>query len=138
MDEETRPTPRENDAHMYLKQHRILELFDNMTSMLIYNQPEEMKPFLIKQLEKLKTSKLSGMYHPCLFDDTNLQAIFGMLDVTKQGFISKEQYCEALKTIGAAEFQSHPSGSEIDKITLDTFMHEAKKGLHNATATFKI
>ena len=31
--------PGKADAQKYLQEHKLLELFDNMTSMLIYNQP---------------------------------------------------------------------------------------------------
>ena len=31
--------PRKQEANDYLKKHKILELFDNLTSQLIYNQP---------------------------------------------------------------------------------------------------
>lgn len=130
--------PREVDTNTYLERHRIIDLFNNMTSMLIYNRPDDPKDFLILQLEKLKVAKQSGMYHPCLFDDSNIQAIFGMLDPTRKGFISKDQYTEALKTIGISDFELLPAGAESDKITIDTFLREAKKGLNKSSATFKI
>nr|XP_039268396.1 EF-hand calcium-binding domain-containing protein 10-like [Styela clava] len=129
---------REVDTNTYLQRHRILDLFNNMTSLLIYNKPEEPREFLIEQLEKLKVAQQSGMYYPCLFDESNLHAIFGMLDPTKRGFISKDQYCEALKTIGVKDFELLPTGAEIDKITIDTFLREAKKGLAKYSATFKV
>ena len=55
---------------------------------------EDPKSYLIQQLEKLKLAKQSGVYYPCLFDETNLNSIFGMLDPTKRGFITREQYVE--------------------------------------------
>ena len=55
---------------------------------------EEPKSYLIQQLEKLKLAKQSGVYYPSLFDETNLNSIFGMLDPTKRGFITTEEYIE--------------------------------------------
>ena len=129
--------PREADTNTYLQRHRIVELLDNMTSMLIYSKPDDPKGYLIDQLERLKVSQLSGMYRPCLFEEANLQAIFGMLDPTRRGFITKYQYSEALKTIGVKDFELMPTGAETDRITYDTFLQEAKKGLASASATFK-
>ncbi|XP_078486164.1 EF-hand calcium-binding domain-containing protein 10-like isoform X2 [Ciona intestinalis] len=86
--------PRELEAGTYLEKHRVLDLLDNMTSMLIFGRPDDPKTFLIQQLEKLKIAKQSGMYYPCLFDDSNLTSIFGMLDPTKRGFITREQFVE--------------------------------------------
>nr|CAB3241136.1 EF-hand calcium-binding domain-containing protein 10-like [Phallusia mammillata] len=117
--------PRESDAKTYLDKHRILDLFDNMTSMLIHARPDEPKAYLTQQLEKLKIAKQSGMYYPCLFDDSNLNSIFGMLDPTKLGYITREQFVAALTTIGITNFDEYPPGSEVNRITLDTFLREA-------------
>lgn len=43
-------------------------------------------------LEKLKTARTVQRGHPCIFDDTNIRSLFGMLDVTGNGFITFEQY----------------------------------------------
>ena len=32
------------------------------------------------------------MNYPCLFDDTNIRSLFGMLDVSNNGYINHEQY----------------------------------------------
>lgn len=45
-------------------------------------------------LEKLKTGRTVLRGYPCLFDDTNIRSLFGMLDVTGNGFITFEQYKE--------------------------------------------
>ena len=34
-----KPWPRKQDATEYLAKHKILQLFDNLTSQLIYNEP---------------------------------------------------------------------------------------------------
>ena len=31
--------PRETEAHEYMEKHRILELFNNLTTQLIYHRP---------------------------------------------------------------------------------------------------
>lgn len=32
------------------------------------------------------------MNYPCIFDDSNVRSLFGMLDVTGKGYITYEQY----------------------------------------------
>uniref|UniRef100_A0A3B3YZM7 Uncharacterized protein n=1 Tax=Poecilia mexicana TaxID=48701 RepID=A0A3B3YZM7_9TELE len=83
---------RERDAKEYLKKHKIFELMDNMTSMLLFYRPENPKEFLIEQLELLKVSRESGMRGPNLFDNSNLTAICGIMDPANQKYISFAQY----------------------------------------------
>jgi len=43
-------------------------------------------------LEKLKDARTVQRNYPCIFDDSNVRSLFGMLDVTGKGFITYEQY----------------------------------------------
>ena len=45
-------------------------------------------------LEKLKDARTVQRNYPCIFDDSNVRSLFGMLDVTGKGFITYEQYKE--------------------------------------------
>ena len=65
-----------------------------LTSSLSFLSTDGPKAYLSQQLEKLKVARQSGMYYPCLFDDSNLISIFGMLDPTKRGYITRDQYIE--------------------------------------------
>lgn len=56
------------------------------------NIAEEPKKFMIEQLERLKKAQRTNIDYPCLFDDTNVQSVFGMLDPTHTGYITLEQY----------------------------------------------
>ncbi|XP_051976097.1 EF-hand calcium-binding domain-containing protein 10 isoform X2 [Xyrauchen texanus] len=98
-------TPREQEAAEYLKKHNISDLMDNLTSMLFFYRPERPREFLIDQLEKLKVSKLRPGDCPCLFNDSNLEALFGILDPSHQGYITYGQYKEGKK--GCSELQQH-------------------------------
>merc|ERR1712241_612283 len=139
---DTEPSPRvgpklrSEEATEYLEKHRVLELFNNLTSQLIYSRPDDPKVFLIDTLEKLQKSRSSKLNYPCLFDESNIQSVFGMLDPTGRGYITVKQYNEAMVTLGAKEFDENPHGSDIDRITYEIFLREAKLGLSNASATF--
>ncbi|XP_060695474.1 EF-hand calcium-binding domain-containing protein 10 [Hemiscyllium ocellatum] len=130
-------SPLEREAAEYLTEHQILELLDNLVSMLLYERPAKPLEFLVQQLEKLKTARDTKKDYPSLFDESNLDAVFGILDPTKQGHVTLRQYREALKTLGIKDFEIDPKGAEDDKITLETFKREAKVGLMNTCATFK-
>lgn len=48
--------------------------------------------FLIEQLEQLKDFQQRGIEGPSLFNESNLDAAFGMLDPTNQNYITFAQY----------------------------------------------
>ncbi|KAI7811883.1 putative EF-hand calcium-binding domain-containing protein 10, partial [Triplophysa rosa] len=127
---------REQEAAEYLEKHKIIDLMDNLTSMLFFYRPERPREFLIDQLEKLKESKVSQEYSPCLFNESNLDALFGILDPSHQGYITHAQYKEALKTLGVKNFNEFPDGAGEDRISQETFRREAKDGLLRSAATF--
>ncbi|CAL1527013.1 unnamed protein product [Lymnaea stagnalis] len=127
---------RSSEANDYLLKHRITDLFNNMTAQLIYARPDKPKAFLIETLEQLKKSRSTKTQYPCLFDESNIRSVFGMLDPTGRGYITLKQYKEAMITLGARDFEANPMGSENDKINLDTFLREAILGLEKASATF--
>lgn len=53
---------------------------------------EEPREFLIEQLEHLKISQQSGVKGPNLFNNANLDAVYGILDPTNQKYITFAQY----------------------------------------------
>nr|XP_022302995.1 EF-hand calcium-binding domain-containing protein 10-like [Crassostrea virginica] len=128
---------RDVEAREYLEQHRVLELFNNMTSQLIYNRPENPKKYMIDLLEKLQRSRATKHDYPCLFDDTNIQSVYNMLDPTNRGFITMQQYKEAMDTLGIDPVNVKVEGANEDKINFDTFLSQARSGLSKASATFK-
>ena len=57
---------------------------------------ENPKTFIIEVLQRLQKSKSTQFDLPCLFDESNIISIFGMLDPTGRGFISHKQYQEGV------------------------------------------
>nr|XP_046249901.1 EF-hand calcium-binding domain-containing protein 10 [Scatophagus argus] len=130
-------TQREKDAADYLKKHKIIELMDNLTSMLFYHRPENPREFLIEQLEQLKSSQQTGVIGPNLFNNSNLEAVFRILDPTDQKYITFSQYKHALTTLGIKDINECPEGVNEDKISHETFKAEMRQGLQRCSATFK-
>ncbi|XP_072257784.1 EF-hand calcium-binding domain-containing protein 10 [Pyxicephalus adspersus] len=125
---------REVECEEYLREHKIIDLVNNLTSLLLYHRPERPREFLISQLEKLKLARIADLDYPCLFDESNVEAVFGMLDPAGQGYITGTQYTEALKTLGI-DITSLPAPPE--KITLEVFKHDVRIHLKKMSATFK-
>uniref|UniRef100_A0A3Q4MW13 Si:dkey-42p14.3 n=1 Tax=Neolamprologus brichardi TaxID=32507 RepID=A0A3Q4MW13_NEOBR len=83
---------REEDAAVYLEKHKLIELMDNLTSMLFFYRPEKPREFLIEKLEQLKLSQQSGVIGPNLFDDSNLDVVFRIMDPDNKQYITFVQY----------------------------------------------
>ncbi|KAM9311744.1 EF-hand calcium-binding domain-containing protein 10 [Gastrophryne carolinensis] len=125
---------REIEVEDYLRENKIMELVNNLSSLLLYHRPERPREFLITQLEKLKLARLADMEYPCLFDESNVEAVFGILDPAGQGYITGAQYTEALKTLGV-DISNFPT--PLEKITLEVFKHDVRLHLKRTCATFK-
>lgn len=129
--------PHEEETMRYLKEHKVLALFENLTAALVYYRPEDPREFMkdyILQLQEAKSTP--DKESPSLIDDSNLDSIFGMLDITKKGHITHEQYLQAMKNLGVTRYNQNPAGAELNKISKDTFMRESKAAVRAATATF--
>lgn len=58
----------------------------------LFFDSENPREFLIEQLEQLKISGQSDVRGPNLFNNTNLDAVFGILDPANQKYITFAQY----------------------------------------------
>lgn len=129
--------PRQEEAKEYLEKQRVMELFDNITAQLVFHRPDNPKTFMIDYIEKLKEARMTQLDFPCLFDESNIESVFGMLDPTKKGFITLEQYRQAIVTLGCMNADPNPAGADIDRVTQETFTREVKAALKKASATFE-
>jgi len=66
-------------------------LFFEIYSIKFQDDPKES---IVEYLDKLRKSKLANLTPPTLFEEPNLQSMFGMLDPSGRGFITYNQYCE--------------------------------------------
>nr|XP_025034486.1 EF-hand calcium-binding domain-containing protein 10 [Pelodiscus sinensis] len=95
---------------------------------------ERPREFLINALERAKLAKLTDAEYPYLVDESNLESMFEMLDVTSQGYITLVQYKGALQTLGLTT-QNLPC--EDTTITLEIFKKEVKKLLQESWAIYQ-
>lgn len=130
--------PMEAEAARYLKEHKIPELLENLTAALVFNRPEDPKAFMKEYIQQLQKAQSDPTQHnpPLFIDDSNVRSVFGMLDLTHTGFVTHEQYLEAMKSLGVSKFNKHPPGAELNKINRDTFIREANAALKDAATTY--
>ncbi|NWS52144.1 EFC10 protein, partial [Chunga burmeisteri] len=112
----------EQQGRDYLRRHRIPELLHRLGALLLYHRPERPREFLIQVLERVKAGKRAEGEYPYLMDESNLAAMFSLLDVVGQGHITAAQYREALKTLGLST-EDLQFGDNVN-ITLDVFKEE--------------
>lgn len=88
--DEQETTSRQDSAREYLEEHRIPELLENLVAALVYHRPDNHREFMLKHIDDLKKAKQDFQDPPCMFDISNIQSVYGMLDITKRGHITVE------------------------------------------------
>ncbi|XP_077194269.1 EF-hand calcium-binding domain-containing protein 10 [Paroedura picta] len=124
---------REEEGRRYLEQHKIPDLLHNLSALLLYHRPEKPRHFLIQILEKIKLARVTNDY-PYLMDESNLNAMFAMLDTAGQGYITLPQYKGALQSMGLST--DDIIYTDAENITLDTFKEDVMKKFAAMWATF--
>lgn len=94
----------------YIRNHRLIELFEDLSTALAYRRPENMEEFLIEQLELKKSQGLrSG-----IFTKQEVHTVFNLFDLKKEGNISKDRCIKAIQTMATSNFQF--SKTEMENI----------------------
>ena len=88
------------EADEYLRKHKILELFEDMTTIICYKQPDNIEQFLVDLLKQRKDQGSRSI----VYNEAELQNIFTLYDLKGAGHITREQCKEALKTLANSEF----------------------------------
>ena len=135
---ESEVNPFHKEARDYLNAHKVPELFETLTALLVYNRPDDPKEFIKTHIKKLKETRDNGDSStlPLFFDESNVTSIFGMLDVSGRGHITLEQYKQAMATLGITKYNVYPIGGELDRISREVFVREASSGLQKHYQTF--
>ena len=132
--------PMEAEAADYLRRHRIPQLLENLTAALVFHRPADPRQFAREHVEQLLKAKSDPSQHqaPALVDETNVESVFGMLDLAGRGSVTRQQYLEAMGSLGVNDFSPDPPGAAVDKISRDTFVAETSSALREAAATYSL
>ncbi|XP_004839750.1 EF-hand calcium-binding domain-containing protein 10-like isoform X2 [Heterocephalus glaber] len=114
---------RELQARNYLEKHRIMELLNHLTSVLLFIRPPKPREYLISLLERLRLAKATGIRFPFFMNNSNIVAMFDMMDPSGKGTISFAQYKEALKNLDLCT-ADEVLNDDGHIITLDKFRDE--------------
>ncbi|XP_033048413.1 EF-hand calcium-binding domain-containing protein 10 isoform X2 [Trachypithecus francoisi] len=96
---------------------------------------EKPREYLISLLERLRIAKVTGVAFPFFMDNSNIVAMFEMMDSSGRGTISFVQYKEALKTLGLCT-EDGDLKDDGHIITLDKFKEEVNKRMKEIWSAF--
>jgi len=94
---------RIEDADRYLSRHRVLELFEDLCTMLCYRRPTDVREFLIEQLQIRKKQGTAGHV---VFTEQELDNVFTLFDLRQEKKLTADQTKEALKTLAHSSYQT--------------------------------
>ena len=89
------------EADEYIKNKRLVELFEDLATAVAYRQPENLKEFLIERLENHKNQGLRGG----IFTEEEARNVFKLFDLKQEKKISKERCIKGLQTMANSSFQ---------------------------------
>ncbi|KRX08438.1 hypothetical protein PPERSA_12919 [Pseudocohnilembus persalinus] len=111
------------NAEKYLRDNRIVELFEDIASKLCYDQvpSKDIDQYVIKELEKKQEHGFStGVY-----TEGEIENIFNLFDLKNERSISKQACIEAIKVMISSEYQNNQvdfnSQSVPDRVDFATF-----------------
>ena len=105
-----------NEADKYIKDNRLVELFEDLATAVAYRQPENLKEFLIERLENQKNQGLRGG----IFTEEEARNVFKLFDLKQEKKISKERCIKGLQTMANSSFQYElPEASEEIPLEVD-------------------
>ncbi|KAI8820765.1 uncharacterized protein EV422DRAFT_62379 [Fimicolochytrium jonesii] len=117
------------EAAEYLSKNKVHQIVQQLVCACLYERPDDPKEFMVRKLEEMRNARARGQ-SLVLFTRENLVALFRIFDVTSRGAITKQQYDQAMKNIGAYDkANARPSGIEQDLIRQETFVEEAAAAL---------
>lgn len=115
--------PREVSKE-YLRKNKVLELFHNLGALLAFHKPSDPNAFLIEQIKRIEAESDENKFQ--YFQESDYKVMFGLLDPTRNGYITKEQYTKALNSLTAGGREPTAAmayeGSKIDSSTYVSLM----------------
>ena len=106
-----RVDPRE-EADKYIEQHTIMQLFGDLGTRLIHDRPADPNAYLLDVLKQQQEGKCARF-----FSEANVATMFSMFDVNGVGFITPDQYKQALHSLGIEnpKIMLPPKVDKVDK-----------------------
>ena len=87
------------DADSYLASNKVITLFHDLGTKLLYAKPSDPNAFLKGTLEEIQENKNRGVTSN-FFTEKDIVTMYRMFDPTGSGSISRAQYDNALMSMG--------------------------------------
>jgi hypothetical protein len=115
------------ESEQYIRDNRLIELFEDLATAVAYIRPENLNEFLIERLKLQKEQGLRGG----IFTKEEAQNVFKLFDLKAENVISKERCIKAIQTMANSSFQFDAAtlnemGNETD---IDKFCEICEKVL---------
>mmetsp|Transcript_40588 Transcript_40588/g.69010 ORF Transcript_40588/g.69010 Transcript_40588/m.69010 type:complete len:130 (-) Transcript_40588:163-552(-) len=89
----------QREAADYIQKKRIDVLFQDLGTRLVYSRSDDPNAFLLSVLSEMQQNNEGGK-KTLFFTDEDITTLFEMFDPTGSGYITEEQYKEALNCFG--------------------------------------
>ena len=83
------------ESDEYIRNNRLVELFEDLASAVAYRQPENLEEFLIQRLELKKEQGLKSG----IFTEEEARNVFKLFDLKQEKKISRERCIKGLQTM---------------------------------------
>ena len=116
------------ESDEYIRNNRLVELFEDLATAVAYNQPKNLEEFLIERLQLKKEQGLKSG----IFTEDEARNVFKLFDLKQEKKISRERCIKGLQTMANSSFQfemplvSKDIPLEVDE---DTFVDLCRKFL---------
>eukprot|EP00695_Tsukubamonas_globosa_P002175 TRINITY_DN3273_c0_g1_i1.p1 TRINITY_DN3273_c0_g1~~TRINITY_DN3273_c0_g1_i1.p1 ORF type:complete len:182 (-),score=46.81 TRINITY_DN3273_c0_g1_i1:54-521(-) len=115
---------RRKIATDYMAKHEIADTFQVLLMKVIFARPSDPREFLIQELKKMSSKSSSP-----LIEEQDLDTIFSMIDNTSRGFITADQFRNALRNLGVENTDRIIKGDESVRFDVANFKRLARKYL---------
>ncbi|KAI3378791.1 hypothetical protein SNEBB_000791 [Seison nebaliae] len=115
----------ESIAKSYLEKNCILQLFDNLTSRLLYDQPEKPIDYIISYFENLESSRENDLEFDTFITKDDVEVYFNQVANKSAESLTKQQYEKAMELMNLKNYNKNPIGCEDNIILKETFIAES-------------
>ena len=89
------------ESDEYIRNNRLVELFEDLATAVAYNQPKNLEEFLIERLQLKKEQGLKSG----IFTEDEARNVFKLFDLKQEKKISRERCIKGLQTMANSSFQ---------------------------------
>mmetsp|Transcript_47918 Transcript_47918/g.95324 ORF Transcript_47918/g.95324 Transcript_47918/m.95324 type:complete len:134 (+) Transcript_47918:67-468(+) len=82
-------------ADEYLRKNSVMEMYNDLCAGLAFHKPHDVRDFLIQDLQRREHEGAEAGF----FEDTEIVAVFNLMDLMQTGIISDKQAREALRSL---------------------------------------